>query len=194
MIDKNKMVKVINKFSGTVGYDVPELGFHRNFYPHESKEISFNELEKLSFIPGGDVILKDYLEIVDEDAIMALFNETPEPEYHYSEEDVKKLLTVGSLDQFLDCLDFAPDVIKDMVKDLSVELPLNDMAKRQAIQEKLGFDVTKAIEIKNTKYDAETERETSEREVKSGRRAAPIKSDTVAAPSGRRYKPITKNE
>ena len=193
MIDKNKMVKVINKFSGTVGYDVPEMGVHRNFYPKESKEISFEELERLSFIPGGDVILRNYLEIVDEDVIMALFNEKPEPEYHYSENDVKQLLTTGSLDQFLDCLDFAPDVIKDMIKDLAVELPLNDMAKRQAIQDKLGFDVTKAIEIKNTKYDGETE-ETTETKV-SGRRAAPIKTDNAtAAPSGRRYKPITKDE
>ena len=193
MIDKNKMVKVINKFSGTVGYDVPEMGVHRNFYPKESKEISFEELERLSFIPGGDVILRNYLEIVDEDVIMALFNEKPEPEYHYSENDVKQLLTTGTLDQFLDCLDFAPDVIKDMIKDLAVELPLNDMAKRQAIQDKLGFDVTKAIEIKNTKYDGETE-ETTETKV-SGRRAAPIKTDnTTAAPSGRRYKPVTKNE
>ena len=157
MIDKNKMVKVINKFNGTVGYDVPEMGVHRNFYPHESKEINFEELERLSFVPGGDVILKEYLEIADEDVVMALFNEKSEPEYHYSEEDVKKLLTTGSLDQFLDCLDFAPNVVKDIIKDLAVELPLNDMAKRQAIQDKLGFDVTKAIEIKNTKFDAETE-------------------------------------
>ena len=192
MIDKNKMVKVINKFNGTVGYDVPEMGVHRNFYPKESKEISFEELERLSFVPGGDVILKDYLEIIDEDAIMALFNEKPEPEYHYSENDVKQLLTTGTLDQFLDCLDFAPDVIKDMIKDLAVELPLNDMAKRQAIQDKLGFDVTRAIEIKNTKYDGETE-EITETKV-SGRRAAPIKSNNVAAaPSGRRYNP-TKSE
>ena len=193
MIDKNKMVKVINKFNGTVGYDVPEMGVHRNFYPKESKEISFEELERLSFVPGGDVILRNYLEIVDEDAIMALFNEKPEPEYHYSENDIKQLLTTGTLDQFLDCLDFAPDVIKDMIKDLAVELPLNDMAKRQAIQDKLGFDVTKAIEIKNTKYDGETEEVIETRT--SGRRAVPIKTDNAtAAPSGRRYKPITKDE
>lgn len=193
MIDKNKMVKVINKFSGTVGYDVPEMGVHRNFYPKESKEISFEELERLSFIPGGDVILRNYLEIVDEDVVMALFNEKSEPEYHYSENDVKQLLTIGTLDQFLDCLDFAPDVIKDMIKDLAVELPLNDMNKRQAIKDKLGFDVTKAIEIKNTKYDGETE-ETIETKA-SGRRAAPIKTNNAtAAPSGRRYKPITKDE
>ena len=190
MIDKNKMVKVINKFNGTVGYDVPEMGVHRNFYPKESKEISFEELERLSFMPGGDVILKNYLEIVDEDAIMALFNEKPEPEYHYSEEDVKKLLTIGTLDQFLDCLDFAPDAIKDMIKDLAVELPLNDMAKRKAIQDKMGFDVTRAIEIKNTKYDSEVEEVVEKRT--STRRAAPIKIDNAVVPSGRRYKPITK--
>ena len=31
-------------------------------------------------------------------------------------------MTTGSLDQFLDCLDFAPSVVKDMIKDLAVEL------------------------------------------------------------------------
>ena len=105
MIDKNKMVKVINKFSGTVGYDVPEMGVHRNFYPKESKEISFEELERLSFIPGGDVILRNHLEIVDEDVIMALFNEKPEPEYHYSENDVKQLKNVKDYKEIDEMID-----------------------------------------------------------------------------------------
>jgi len=63
-------------------------------------------------------------------------------------------MQTGSLDEFLDCLDFAPDVVKDMIKDISVTLPLNDVAKRDAIKEKLNFDVARAIEIKNTKTDA----------------------------------------
>ena len=195
MIDKNKMVKVINKFNGTVGYDVPEMGVHRNFYPKESKEISFEELERLSFMPGGEVILKEYLEIVDREAIRTLLNIEPEPEYHYSEQDVLNLMLNGSLDQFLDCLDFAPEVIKEIIKTKAVELPLNDMAKRKAIQDKLNFDVTRAIEIKNTRYDGETEENVETRTAASGRRAAPIKTDNAAAaPSGRRYKPITKDE
>ena len=197
MINKDKMIKVVNKFNGTVGYTIPEMNIHRNFYPKENKDISFEELERLSFVPGGDVILKDYLEITDEEAIMALFNQKPEPEYHYSEDDVKKLLTVGTLDQFLDCLDFAPDVIKDMIKDLAIKLPLNDMNKRQAIKEKLGFDVTRAIEIQNTKYDGEAEEENEKiQNTTSRRRTNPINSDNAAsaAPSGRRYKPITKND
>lgn len=193
MIDKDRMVKVINKFNGIVGYTIPEMNLHRNFYPKENKDIRFEELERLSFVPGGDSILKDYLEIADEDVIMALFNQKPEPEYHYSEDDIKELLTVGTLDQFLDCLDFAPNVVKEMIKDFAVKLPLNDMNKRQAIQEKLGFDVTKAIEIQNTKYDGETE-ESIETGV-AKRRTNPINSNnTSAAPSGRRYKPITKND
>lgn len=196
MIDKNKMVKVINKYMGTVGYEIPEMGIRRNFYPREDKKISFEELERLSFVPGGDVILKNYLEIVDEDVILELFNETPEPEYHYSEQDVKQLLISGSLDQFLDCLDFAPQVIKEMIKVMAVELPLNDVAKRKAILDKMGFDVTKAIEIKNTKYDGQTEEEAAKAvgtSTKAGRRTNPISSNNAtAAPSGRRYKPIVK--
>jgi len=39
-------------------------------------------------------------------------------------------MTTGSLDEFLDCLDFAPSVIIDMIKVLAVDLPLNDVSKR----------------------------------------------------------------
>lgn len=181
---RDKMVKIVNKYNGTVGYDIPELSVHRNFYPKESKNVSFFELERLSFIPGGESILTNYLEITDESVVMELFNRKSEPEYHYSEEDVKKLLISGSLDQFLDCLDFGPDVVKDMIKDLSVKLPLNDMEKRQAIKDKLKFDVTRAIEIKNTKYDGDAENGTNASEPTERKRRT-----ATAAPTGRRYQP-----
>lgn len=195
MINKDTLVKVVNKYNGTVGYDVPDLKVHRNFYPGESKDITFDELEKLSFAPGGNVILSDFLEVIDKEAVAALFGRESEPEYHYTKEDIKKVMTTGTLDQFLDCLDFAPESIKETIKDLAVELPLNDVAKRNAIQEKLGFDVTRAIEIKNTKYDGGNEDTSGDYGHLGARRAAPIKSDNAtAAPSGRRYKPITKDE
>ena len=130
MINKDTLIKVINKDNGVVGYTVPDLGIHRNFYPGETKEVTYEELEKLSFIPGGMVILKELLEITDREAIKQLFSKEPEPEYHYTKDDVKQLLLTGTLDQFLDCLDFAPEVVKDMIKDMAVDLPLNDMAKR----------------------------------------------------------------
>ena len=190
MISKDTLIKVVNKDFGTVGYTIPELGVHRNFYAGESKDISFDELEKLTFIPGGEVILKQYLEITDEEAVNQLFSTKVEPEYHYTKEDIEELMKTGSLDQFLDCLDFAPMVVKELIKTLAVELPLNDVQKREAIKEKLNFDVTKAIEIKNTDYDS-GDKSSVEKEDKTGRRAAPIKKES-AAPTGRRYQPEKK--
>lgn len=192
-MDKSALIKVINRYSGVVGYDVPDLQVHRNFFPGETKDISYEELEKLSFVPGGEVILREYLEITDKEAANNLLHKSPEPEYYYSEEDVKKIMQQGTLDQFLDCLDFAPSVILDMIKTLAVDMPLNDVSKRDAIKEKLGFDVTRAIEIKNTKYDGETDAVAEASP--SGRRTAPFKTETATpAATGRRYKPAKKED
>ena len=62
-----------------------------------------------------------------------------------SKEDVIELINNGSQDAWLDCLDFAPEGVLDMVKQLSVSIPLNDYAKRRALKEKTGFDVDAAI-------------------------------------------------
>ena len=73
----------------------------------------------------------------------------------------------GSLDALLDCLDFAPTGVIELVKSLAVSLEINDISKRNAILEKTGFNVTKAIEINH---------ETSEDSVDTvkTRRTAPI--------------------
>lgn len=189
-MNKDTLIKVINKYNGTVGYEVPDLGVHRNFYPRESKEVSFDELERLSFTPGGDIILRDFLEITDEEAAIQLLHKNPQPEYHYTLTDIAQIMVNGTLDQFLDCLDFSPEAVKESIKDIAVELPLNDMAKRDAIREKLGFDVTKAIEIKNTKYDGGNENAGGTEPVTTRRAAAPKTNTTTAAPTGRRYKPV----
>ena len=65
MVENNMTVKVTNRDNGSVGYSVPDLGVHRTFQPRESKEISAEELRKLSYLPGGDVIIRDYLIIDD---------------------------------------------------------------------------------------------------------------------------------
>ena len=38
----------------------------------------------------------------------------------------------------------------DMIKDLAVELPLNDVQKREVIRDKLGFDVDFAVEMERS--------------------------------------------
>ena len=168
MIDKNREIKVTNRTHATVGYEIPELGnLHRSFQFGESKNITFGELEKLSWLPGGRYLLANCLVINDKEVVKELLNDV-EPEYYYDDFAVKQLLEYGSVDQLLDCLDFAPDGVLDLVKEYAVELPCNDVLKRQAILEKLNFDVTQAIELaKEAKQNATTN-------VNSGRRAAPI--------------------
>lgn len=153
MIDKAKEVEVYNRFDGSVGYRIPELRVERQFAPGEKKVITVGELEQLSYIPGGRAIMDDYLVIKDQEVLKELLNKKIEPEYYYSEDDIKRLFTKGSLDEFVDCLNFAPEGVIEMIKKLAVELPLQDMSKRNAILDKTGFNVTSAIEAKNAPFD-----------------------------------------
>ena len=145
MLDKNTLIKVVNRDNGTVGYTIPDLGnLHRNFQPKEEKEISMEELRKLSYLPGGEVLLRDCLIIKNEEAVAELLG-VVEPEYHYTEAEIKQLLLYGTIDQFMDCLDFAPQGVVDLLKNMAVTLKVNNIEKREAIKAKTGFDVSKAI-------------------------------------------------
>lgn len=141
-------VQVKNRSNGTSVYTIPELGDRRNirreFAPDEIKQIDLEELKALTYIPGGTKLLMEYLQVMDPQAQFEL-GLAIEPEYNMSKEDIKNLLLTGSMDSFLDCLDFAPVGVIDLIKDLSVSLPLNDSAKRLAIKNKTGFDVDKAL-------------------------------------------------
>ena len=185
MIEKDTLIKVKNRDNGTVGYTIPELGnLHRSFSKGETKEITMDELRKLSYISGGKVLLQNYLIVQNQDALKELLSDDVEPEYYYGEEEIKKLLLTGSNDQLLDCLEFAPEGVIGLVKDLAVSLKINDISKRNIILEKTGFNVTNAIAINEETIEGEGE------EAKSSRRSAPVtveKSDEapkrrVAAP------------
>lgn len=145
MIDKNKIVVVQNRGQGRVGYSIPDLGnLQRDFQPNETKEITYEELFKLSQVPGGMYIIENYLIIKDEEVINSLLGEV-EPEYNYTDADVKEIMLNGTLDEFEDCLNFAPTGVIELIKTLAVSLPLNDINKRELILKKTGFSVTNAI-------------------------------------------------
>ena len=113
MLEKNTIIKVMNRDNGTVGYTIPDLNnLHRNFQPKEEKEVTMEELRKLSYLPGGETIIRDCLIIENEEALKELLSNV-EPEYFYTEEDIKTLLTSGTIDHFMDCLDFAPTAVID---------------------------------------------------------------------------------
>lgn len=177
---------VKNRGAGHVSYRIPEDGIRRSFAPGETKEITYKELEKLTYQPGGMMLLTNYLQITEEDTLRS-FGMRVEPEYHMSDRDVAALIKTGSLDAFLDALDFAPVGVIDLIKKLSIEIPLMDMAKRRALKEKTGFDVDAALRhIEEEKEDSGNTilKQSNERRVKpdaapAGRRTAPPKYNII---------------
>lgn len=141
---ENKNYLVTNRSASTVVYSIPEDGIRRSFQPGEVKRIKHSELQKLSYQEGGVALIENYLLIQSDEAIKDLGVHT-EPEYFMSQNEVIELMKNGSLDAWLDCLDFAPDGVIEMIKEYSVKLPLNDYNKRKSLKEKTGFDVDAAL-------------------------------------------------
>lgn len=183
-MEDSKKVKIVNRAgNGVVSYTIPDMGnLQRVFQDGEEKVITFEEVRKLSYVPGGMVLLNDYLVIEDKEVLEEL-NMTPEQEYFYTKEDIEQLMKEGSLEEFLDCLDFAPEGVLEAIKTLSVELPLNDVAKRKAILEKLNFNVDNAVKNKQL-IEQEDDFDGSVKPVKERRAAARPKGDSDQPKTG----------
>jgi hypothetical protein len=174
------MYNVKNRSAGVATYRIPELGIRRSFAPGETKQISEEELEKLTYRPGGMAMLANFLQIQSAEGLQKV-GLRPEPEYHMSEQDVVNLLKSGSIDEFLDCLDFAPPGVIDLIKKYSVTLPLADIAKRQALKAKTGFDCDAAL--KHVMEEKEDDGNNTILKTSTERRVK--KEETPAAPERR---------
>ena len=177
MATNNKMYIVKNRSASMVVYKIPEDGIRREFAPGESKKISYSELEKLSYQSGGRALMANFLQITDE-TVTENLNIHTEAEYYMSEEQIIDLIKNGSLDAFLDCLDYAPVGVIDLLKKYAVALPVTDINKRQALKDKTGFDVD--VAIKNAEAEKAEDNGAEDNQI------TPIKT---AAPAGRRATP-----
>lgn len=142
-----KYVVVRNRNAGGTGYTLGD--FYRHFEYNETKKIPLDELQELSYAPGGEAILKDCLVIEDQNALDYL-NLQVEPEYFYTEKDIRDILSNvsdESLDRLEDTLNFAPEGVKEMIKKFAVEMEIPDVRKRKMIFDKTGFNVEAAINI-----------------------------------------------
>lgn len=182
---------VKNRGASWVTYKIPEDGIRRSFAPGEVKRVSDTELEKLTYQPGGMIILSQFLQIQDEVALKNL-NIHTEPEYYMSEADVAALIKTGSLDAFLDALDFAPVGVIDLIKKLSLDIPLMDLSKRKALKDKTGLDVDAALKNREAEKEDEnggntilkqTERRVKTEEVAPGRRTTTPKYNIIKTES-----------
>ena len=155
-MDTNRIVNVKNRSSSMVVYQIREEGIRREFQPGEIKKLPYEELLKLSYQTGGLALMRNFLQITEPVAIEELSIQ-PEVEYYMSEQDIINLIKNGSLDAFLDCLDFAPIGVIDLLKQYAISIPLIDLEKRRALKDKTGFDVDLAL--KNLEAEKQEEKE-----------------------------------
>lgn len=154
MLTSTTMYNVKNRSAGIVIYRIPEEGIRREFAPGETKKIAHGELEKLSYQPGGPTLMSEYL-LIQNDTALEELNIPTEPEYFMTETEVIELIKNGSIDAWIDCMNFAPTGVMDLVKKYSVTIPLQDYEKRKLLKEKTGFDID--VAIANARADAEVE-------------------------------------
>ena len=145
MINDDKLISVRNRANGSVGYTL-DNNFHRSFEPKEVKKIPFGELKQLQYAVGGQYALDNLLIIEDKEAL-DLLNMQTEPEYFYTEAEIRKILFEGSIDAFADFLDFAPDGAIDIAKDIAVKEEIPDVRKRDMLSDKTGLNITNAIMV-----------------------------------------------
>lgn len=178
---------VKNRSGSHVIYSIPELNIRRSFAPSETKKITYEELEKLTYQPGGMALLANYLQISDIAAVNNL-NMRVEPEYYMNEAEVIDLLKNGSIDAFLDALDFAPEGVIDLIKRFSISLPLMDIQKRDALKNKIGLDVTKALENIQAEKEDDEKKESID-DSNHGPKQRRVKQEEPAAPQRRATAP-----
>ena len=183
------IVSVTNRNNGFTGYTIPDLNITRTFNIGETKKISLDELKQLQFVEGGDYLLKHCLIINDKNALEVLNMSDVEPEYFYTEAEIKELLTNGSLDQLEDTLNFAPEGVIEIIKSMAIKMELPDTRKRKIISDKTGLNIDNAIMVNEVMKEEHSD--VTEKAETKVRKAAPINAGSAATPI-RKAEPVSK--
>ena len=177
-MDENKLVSVRNRNSGSTGF-VLDNGVKVNFEYNETRKIPFKQLMELTYAPGGQYILDNYLVVEDEEALAAL-NMAVEPEYFYSENEIKKILldtSDESLARLEDTLNFAPEGAIDLIKKIAIDIEVPDIRKRDLISKRTGFNINNSI---NLMHQLAEESGEEAKEEAPKRKVAPLTAESAA--------------
>lgn len=154
----NQMIPVRNMVDHMVVFTDNDTHRRIVFQPYETKKISAEILRRLNYSHGGSVLLRNYICVMN-DELAAEFGVSPETiEYKWTREDIDNCLLNEPIDNLLDALDFGPDGIKEMLVQRAADLKLNDMSKRQALQDATGFDINALISLRE-QYNQALERD-----------------------------------
>lgn len=150
-------MKVMNRSTGSAVYSLPELNIRRVFNVGEIKEIKEEEILLLYNSNAGRAMLKHVLQVQNKEFIREhIWPEAP-IEYFWTIDDIKKCMLEESPELFADTLDFAPEGVIDIIKDLAWRGPLNDLSKCEVLKKKFGFDPIAAHNIMTKKLPDEPE-------------------------------------
>ena len=193
-MDDTMVISVRNRNNGRTGYTIPDQHITRTWEPNETKKITFGELRAFSYMSGGLYALNNLL-VVENKAALEALNMQVEPEYFYTEEDIRKIL-FGSYnyDEFADFLDFAPEGAIEIAKDIAVKEQIPDVKKRDMLSEKTGLNISNAIMV-NTIMDEDekkAEEQPKERRVKIEEEKTEAPKRRVATPSASKYNVVKK--
>ena len=164
----NKYV-VISKYNGTLSVQELNSGIRYVWNQIGDKlDLTEDQLRSILNTPGGRYTLENYVAIENPEIVKKL-GINAEPEYFYTEEDIKKLLLEGSEDQLKDALDFSPEGTKELIAETAVKIQLSDRNKIAIITAGTGRNIENQINI--FRENNENVKSTPTR----GRRAAALK-------------------
>lgn len=155
LIDNAEIVPVKNLMSYQVGYRTLN-GVSRHFAPHQTINITAGELRELTYERGGLVLLQNYLQVGNKKLAQEFGVSDDMVEYNWTEKDIIDALTTSDIDVLLDALDFAPDGIVEELKNKAIELEIADNNRINAINKRLGVNISHIIANKHA-YDSATE-------------------------------------
>ena len=141
-----KKVKVKNRLYSIVFYDIPELNVKRTFSGGEEKMIDIDEIKALQYLDGGDVLLKNYLYIEDEEALNELQLGLSDL-YSLTRDDIEKILVEGSLEDLRYFLKKAPKGSIELMKEIGVEKRFADKEKNNLIMELTNYNIMSAVGV-----------------------------------------------
>jgi hypothetical protein len=156
-IKDEELISVRNRNNGQTWYQL-DTGIVRQFEKNEVKKVPFKELVQLSYSVGGRALLEENLVVENRDALELLNMET-EPEYFYTEDDIRAMLFTKSYDEFADFLDFAPEGALDIAKDIAVKEEIPDVNKRKMLSEKVGLNINNAIMVNHVMEEEDSKEE-----------------------------------
>lgn len=183
-MDGNKKVPVRSRTEGSVAYKLDSLRVARSWPKTGSVlQISIDELKELMVQPGGEYILRNLVIIEDEEARIEILGAEVQPEYNYTEDEIKYLLYEAEDNALLDCLDYAPIGVLELIKEYSLEKMPNTTAKIKAINQKLNINLNKIIEMMRDDDD-----DTAKQPTTNSRRTAPV----VLPEKKEKYKVVSK--